>query len=70
MFDDKFWEILVTETNLFARQTINNERKKRKVDDTWYPVTFDKLKAYYALCILMAQVRKPNIQMDIDLKDH
>ncbi|KAG7202527.1 hypothetical protein KM043_009727 [Ampulex compressa] len=52
-FDNKFWEILVAETNRFADQTIHGERKKRYVEDTWYPVTLDEIKAYYALCILM-----------------
>ncbi|XP_033361397.1 piggyBac transposable element-derived protein 4-like [Bombus vosnesenskii] len=62
-FDNKFWEILVTETNRFADQTIHDELKKRYVDDTWYPVTLDEIKAYYALCILMDQVKKSNIQL-------
>lgn len=62
-FDNKFWEILVTETNRFADQTIHDERKKRYVDDTWYPVTLDEIKTYYALCILMGQVKKSNIQL-------
>ncbi|KAK2575211.1 hypothetical protein KPH14_002631 [Odynerus spinipes] len=63
IFDNKFWEILVTETNPFADQTIHDERKKRYVDDTWYSVTSDETKAYYALCILMGQVKKSNIQL-------
>lgn len=45
MFDDKFQKILVTKANLFPRQTIDNEQKKWKMDDTWYPVTFDEMKA-------------------------
>ena len=61
-FDNKFWEILVTEANRFVDQTIHDERKKRYVDDTWYPVTLDEIKAYYALYILMGQVKKSNIQ--------
>ncbi|XP_046142213.1 piggyBac transposable element-derived protein 4-like [Osmia bicornis bicornis] len=63
IFDNKFWEILVTETNRFAQQTIHNEHKRRHVDDTWYPVTLDEMKTYYALCILMGQVKKSNIQL-------
>jgi hypothetical protein len=27
------------------------------VNDSWYPVRFDEMKAYYALRILMAQIR-------------
>ncbi|XP_012244020.1 uncharacterized protein LOC100749365 [Bombus impatiens] len=33
-FDNKFWEILVTETNRFADQTIHDELKKRAVLET------------------------------------
>lgn len=62
-FDKKFWESLVTERNRFADQTIHDERKKRCVDDTWYPVTLDEMKAYFALCILMGQVKKSSIQL-------
>ncbi|XP_043501581.1 piggyBac transposable element-derived protein 1-like [Polistes fuscatus] len=29
-YDNKFWEILVTETNRFADQTLHDERKKRR----------------------------------------
>lgn len=54
IFDNKFWEIFVAETNRFAYQAMHDERKKQKVDDTWYPVTLDEMKAYYALCILIA----------------
>lgn len=54
IFDNKFWEIFVVETNRFAYQAMHDERKKQKVDDTWYPVTLDEMKAYYALCILIA----------------
>lgn len=57
IFDNKFWEILVTETNRFAHQTMHDERKRRKLDDTWYPVILDEIKVYYALCILMDQVK-------------
>lgn len=52
IFDNKLWEILVTETNRFAYQTMHDERKRRKVDDAWYPITLDEIKAYYALCML------------------
>lgn len=60
---DKFWEILATETNRFGLQAMHNKQKRRRVDDTWYSVTLDEMKAYYTLCILMAQIKKSNIQM-------
>ncbi|XP_023288038.1 piggyBac transposable element-derived protein 4-like [Orussus abietinus] len=62
VFDDSFWDIVVTQTNLYAQQIMSNGRRK-KVDDGWFPVTKDEMLAYYALCVLMTQVKKPNIQM-------
>lgn len=52
IFDNKLWEILVTETNRFVYQTMHDERKRRKVDDAWCPITLNERKAYYALCML------------------
>lgn len=57
IFDNKLWEILVTETNRFAYQTMHDEYKRRNVDDNWYPVTLDEVKIYYALCVLMSQIK-------------
>ncbi|KAI4474867.1 hypothetical protein M0802_015404 [Mischocyttarus mexicanus] len=37
--------------------------KKRYVDDSWYPVTLNEINAYYALCILIGQVKNSNIQL-------
>ncbi|KAK2578806.1 hypothetical protein KPH14_012835 [Odynerus spinipes] len=62
VFDENFWDILVTQTNLYAKQIMNDERR-RKLDDGWFPVTHNEILAYFALCILMTQVKKPNIQM-------
>lgn len=57
VFVENFWDILVTQTNLYAEQIMNDERR-RKLDDGWFPVTQNEMLAYYALCILMTQVRK------------
>lgn len=46
-----------------AHQIMNDESKRRKMDDTWLSVTHDEMKVYYALCILMTLVKKSNIQM-------
>lgn len=62
VFDENFWDILVSQTNLYAKQIMNDERR-RKLDDGWFPVTQNEMLAYFALCILMSQVKKPNIQM-------
>ena len=63
MFNSIFWENLVTETNLYAEQIINNENKRRKIDKAWFPIDCDELKIYIALCIIAAEVKKPAIQM-------
>ncbi|XP_015437848.1 PREDICTED: piggyBac transposable element-derived protein 4-like [Dufourea novaeangliae] len=62
IFNENLWDIVVTETNRYAEQIMSNGRR-RKQDDGWFPVTKDEILAYYALCILMAQIKKPNIQM-------
>ncbi|KAL6419436.1 hypothetical protein ACFW04_011413 [Cataglyphis niger] len=63
MFNSIFWENLVTETNLYAEQIINNENKRRKIDEAWFAIDCDELKIYIALCIIAAEVKKPAIQM-------
>lgn len=65
VFDKNFWLTLTAETNRFAEQVIKGESgKKKKIDDEWYPVTVDEMKAYIALSILMTQVKKPRVQMN------
>ncbi|XP_043529386.1 piggyBac transposable element-derived protein 4-like [Frieseomelitta varia] len=64
IFENVFWENIVTETNRYAEQIINNKNKKRKIDETWVPVDCDEIKIYFALCIIIAQVKKPTIQMN------
>ncbi|KAK2578804.1 hypothetical protein KPH14_012833 [Odynerus spinipes] len=63
IFNSIFWENIVTETNRYAEQAINNENKRRKIDETWSPVDCDEVKIYIALSIIMAEVKKPAIQM-------
>lgn len=63
VFDNNFWELFATETNRYAQQVIESEDTK-KIDEEWWPVTVDELKAYMALSIIMTQVKKPCVQMN------
>ena len=54
-----FWEILSTETNRYAEQEIKKEQcPSKKIDVEWFPVTVEEMKAYFALCIIMSQIKK------------
>nr|XP_022921145.1 piggyBac transposable element-derived protein 4-like [Onthophagus taurus] len=64
IFDDVFWENIVTETNRYADQIRTNSRRTRQIDDSWFPVDSNEIKRYFALTIIMAQVKKPRIQMN------
>lgn len=66
VFDQEFWESLTTETNRYAAQVIegDDDTKKKKIDERWFPVTIDEMKAYIALSIIMTQVKKPCVQMN------
>ncbi|CAD1475377.1 unnamed protein product, partial [Heterotrigona itama] len=55
MIFDMFWKNIVTETNQYAEQTINNKNKRRKIDETWFPVDCNEIKMYFALRIITAQ---------------
>ena len=58
-----FWEMVSAETNKYANQCFCNANYKKKIyDDKWIDTTPDEMKAYFALCILMSQVRKPKIK--------
>lgn len=64
-FDETFWRTLVTETNRFGQQIIDGEpSKKKKIDEKWTPVTVDEMKAYFALSIIMSQVKKSKVSMN------
>ena len=61
---DPLFSIIAKESNDYAERQLRNEaRRKRKDDDKWFPTTEDEIKAYIALCILMAQVRKPRVKL-------
>lgn len=41
------WENIVTETNRYAEEIINDEDKRQKIDETWFPVDSNEIKMYY-----------------------
>jgi hypothetical protein len=56
--------LICDETNAYARKHFNNKDiKKLKYDDKWFETTTDEIRAYFALVILMSQVRKSRIQL-------
>jgi hypothetical protein len=56
--------LICDETNAYARKQFNNKDiKKLKDDDKWFETTLDEIRAYFALVILMSQVRKSRIQL-------
>nr|XP_003706754.1 PREDICTED: piggyBac transposable element-derived protein 4-like [Megachile rotundata] len=60
---EDFWQIIVTETNRYASQILRNETHKlKKYEDNWRDTNLDEIKAYFALCILMSQVKKNSLQ--------
>ena len=61
ILDYIFWENIVTEMNRYANQIMNNKNKRLKIDETWFPVDCNKIKIYFALCIIM---KLPTIQMN------
>lgn len=57
--------MICTETNDYVQQQLNNPTRRRLYDDEkWQPIVIDELKAYFALYILMGQVRKPTLKMN------
>jgi hypothetical protein len=58
---DPLFRKIADESNKYATLQLNSaNRKKLKGDDKWLETTED-LRAYFALIILMSQVRKPSI---------
>lgn len=51
IFDEIFWENIVTETNRYADQIRANPRRTREIDYTWFLDTVDsnEIKRYFAL---------------------
>lgn len=64
IFDNVFWDNIVQETNRYAEQIKSYTHTRRIIDETWTPVERNEIKIYFALWIIMAQVKKPKIQIN------
>jgi hypothetical protein len=60
-FDDKFWNNLVVETNRYAEQKENFKSSLSSKKDIWTPTNIEEMKVYFALCIIMTQIKKSTI---------
>ncbi|KAG8239818.1 hypothetical protein J437_LFUL019498, partial [Ladona fulva] len=57
-----FWESISEETNRFAESFLNETgSRKSNLTDEWFSTTAEEIQAYFAVCILMAQVKKNKI---------
>ncbi|CAK9820042.1 PiggyBac transposable element-derived protein 4 [Anthophora quadrimaculata] len=61
ILSDDFFEMIVRETNRYADQM--NMEHTTKMSKDWFPVTNDEIRAYFALCIIMSQVKKSKLEM-------
>ena len=57
LFTDQVWQLLVTQTNLYAEQKRGAEQ-----NSVWYPVSVVEMKAWLALYLCMGIVNKLNIK--------
>ena len=60
MVHDSLWDEIATETNRFAVQFYDKNPNSPTISH-WFPTTSHEIKAYCALCVLMSQVKKPNL---------
>jgi hypothetical protein len=61
MVHKSLWEEIATESNRFAVQFYDKNPNSHTKSQR-FPTTSHEKKAYFALCVLMAQVKKPNVQ--------
>ncbi|XP_070392641.1 piggyBac transposable element-derived protein 4-like [Dermacentor albipictus] len=57
LLGDDFWDMIARHSNAYARQ-----KQAFKPDPTWHETTPGEMKVFFALCVLMSQVRKSSIQ--------
>lgn len=56
--------MIVVETNDYTKTPLeDSNRKALKCDSEWLPVTIDEIKTYFALYVLMGQIKKPSIRL-------
>ena len=55
-FTDQVWELIVTQTNLYA-----NQKRGAAEKSVWYPVSVAEMKGWVAVYLCMGIVSKPNI---------
>ena len=51
------WSVSIRDIAICAYNSI-----RKNIDETWIPVNCNEIKIYFAICIIMAQVKKPEIQ--------
>jgi hypothetical protein len=61
MVHESLWDEIATETNRFAVQ-FHERNPNSPTRSQWFPTTSQEMKTYFALCVLMTQVKKPNLQ--------
>ena len=61
MVHDSLWNEIATETNRFAVQ-FSDKSPNFPTISQWLPTTSHEIKAYCALCVLMSQVKRPNLR--------
>ena len=69
MDHDWLWDEIATETNRFAVQFYDKNPNSPTISQ-WFHTTSHEIKDYFALCVLMTQVKKPNLQSKCSVALH
>ena len=63
VLQNDFWDMLSKETNLYAEQVQENQQhNKTKLLKEWFPVTPYEIRGFFALSVIMSQVKKPQMK--------